>query len=333
MDNLRRSLVPVMSVLLLLVGWIAMPDAWFWTMAVIGMLAIPAAIPVLSDLLKKPAEVAWRQQIMSSMRSAKRHFGQMLFTLACLPYEAYFSLDAIIRTHVRLFITHRKLLEWNPSREVERAASLGDIKTGHTGTVGFFQTMWIAPAIAIVALAGIVATAPFALIVALPVMLLWAASPAAAWRISRPLPPRSTELTNGQINFLRQVSRRTWFFFETFVGPDDHWLPPDNFQEMPVPTIAHRTSPTNIGLALLANLAAHDFGYIGIRQLIERTANTLRTMETLERHAGHFYNWYDTQTMAPLTRYISTVDSGNLAGHLLTLRAGLLEAAEGPIIG
>ena len=125
MDNLRRSLVPVMSVLLLLVGWIAMPDAWFWTMAVIGMLVIPAAIPVLSDLLKKPAEVAWRQQVMSFARSAKRHFGQVLFTLACLPYEAYFSLDAIIRTHVRLFITHRKLLEWNPSREVERAARLG----------------------------------------------------------------------------------------------------------------------------------------------------------------------------------------------------------------
>ncbi|HSU54359.1 MAG TPA: glucoamylase family protein, partial [Candidatus Dormibacteraeota bacterium] len=333
MDNLRRSLVPASSTLLLIMGWIAMPDAWFWTMVVIAMLAIPAAIPVLTDLLKKPAEVAWRQQVISSARSARRHFGQILFTLACLPYEAYFSLDAIVRTHVRLFVTHRRLLEWNPSREVERASGVVDLTKRRSGILAFLRPMWIAPAIAILGLAGIIATAPFALLVALPILLLWGASPAIAWRISRPHPPRSAELSVGQISFLRHVSRRTWFFFETFIGPEDHWLPPDNFQETPVPTIAHRTSPTNMGLALLANVAAHDFGYIGIRQLIERTGNTLGTMETLERHAGHFYNWYDTQTKAPLTRYISTVDSGNLGGHLLTLRVGLLEAAEAPIVG
>lgn len=333
MDNLRRSLVPTMSTLLLLLGWIALPDAWFWTMTVIGMLAIPAAIPVFSDLLRKPPEVAWREQLMSSARSAKRHFGQMLFTLACLPYESYFSLDAIIRIHVRLLITRRKLLEWNPSREVERTSGFADVKKSHIGAVTFFPSMWSAPAIAIVALVGIIVVAPFALIVALPILLLWVASPAIAWWISRPRPPRIAELTNGQIQFLRQAARRTWLFFETFIGSEDHWLPPDNFQETPIPTIAHRTSPTNMGLALLANIAAHDFGYIGIRQLIDRTSNTLRTMETLERHEGHFYNWYDTQTMAPLTRYISTVDSGNLAGHLLTLRAGLLEAANAPVIG
>ncbi|MDE2365444.1 MAG: cyclic beta 1-2 glucan synthetase [Betaproteobacteria bacterium] len=331
-DNLRRSLVPVASTLLLLLGWIALPDAWFWTATVIGMLVIPAVIPILSDLLKKPAEVTWRQQVISSVRAAKRHLGQMLFMLACLPYEAYFSLDAIIRAHVRLFATHRKLLEWNPSREVERASGLADAGKGRMGILAFLPSMWIAPVIAIAAIVVMIAVTPFALIAALPVLLLWMASPVIAWWVSRPLPPRSTELTNGQVNFLRHTARRTWFFFETFVGPDDHWLPPDNFQEAPVPVIAHRTSPTNMGLALLANVAAHDFGYIGIRQLVERTANTLRTMETLERHAGHFYNWYDTQTKAPLTRYISTVDSGNLAGHLLTLRAGLLEVAEAPVI-
>ncbi|MEP7073601.1 MAG: glucoamylase family protein, partial [Nitrosospira sp.] len=196
-----------------------------------------------------------------------------------------------------------------------------------------FQSMWIGPATAIVTVAGLAVITPFSLIVALPVLLLWAASPAIAWWISRSLPAPGAELTIGQIHFLRQVARRTWHFFETFVGPKDHWLPPDNFQEHPVATIAHRTSPTNMGLALLANVAAHDFGYIGVGQLIERTANTLQSMETLERHAGHFYNWYDTETKAPLTRYISTVDSGNLAGHLLTLRAGLLEAADAPIVG
>ncbi|HEX7233882.1 MAG TPA: glucoamylase family protein, partial [Nitrosospira sp.] len=134
-----------------------------------------------------------------------------------------------------------------------------------------------------------------------------------------------------QVNFLRQVARRTWLFFETFVTPEDNWLPPDNFQEHPVPTVAHRTSPTNMGLSLLANVSAYDFGYIGIGQLLERTSNTLQSMETLERYLGHFYNWYDTQTKAPLTRYISTVDSGNLAAHLLTLRASLVEIADTPI--
>src|SRR5690606_10039937 len=132
-------------------------------------------------------------------------------------------------------------------------------------------------------------------------------------------------LSDAQTRFLRMLSRRTWAFFDQFVGPDDHWLPPDNYQEYRVAAIAHRTSPTNMGLALLANLAAYDFGYVAAGRLLERTSNTLNTMAALERYRGHFYNWYDTRTLKMLSPlYISTVDSGNLAGHLLTLRAGLL---------
>src|SRR5208337_760526 len=127
--------------------------------------------------------------------------------------------------------------------------------------------------------------------------------------------------------------RKTWAFFETFVGPEDHWLPMDYYQEHPVAGVAHRTSPTNMGLALLANLAAYDFGYISAGRLVERTANALHTMAALERHRGHFYNWYDTQSLEPLSpTYISTVDSGNLAGHLLTLRAGLLALPDKKIL-
>ena len=149
--------------------------------------------------------------------------------------------------------------------------------------------------------------------------------PAIAWWISRPLTRREARLTDEQTLFLRKLSRKTWAFFETFVGPEDHWLPPDNYQEHPVGVVAHRTSPTNMGLALLANLSAHDFGYISTGQLIERTTDAFHTMEALERHRGHFYNWYDTQSLKPLPpTYISAVDSGNLAGHLLTLRPGLL---------
>ncbi len=133
--------------------------------------------------------------------------------------------------------------------------------------------------------------------------------------------------------FLRTLARRTWAFFEKFVGPEDNWLPPDNVQDRSGRVVAHRTSPTNIGLALLANMAAHDFGYLPAGRLLERTAKALRSMAALERFRGHFYNWYDTQTLEPLLpMYVSTVDSGNLAAHLLTLRIGLLALPDQPIV-
>jgi cyclic beta-1,2-glucan synthetase len=334
MDNLRRSLVPVALTLLLLIGWVALGDAWFWTLVIIGAMAVPAMITTVSDLIRKPRDVPVRPYIIASMRTAARHFGQVLFTFICLPYEAYFSLDAIFRTHVRLLFTHRRLLEWSPSHHGEQESESDGPDAGDEwGGVGaFFRTMWIAPATAIGAVAAMIIASPVSLFAALPVLLLWAASPLIAWWISKPLPPRSTELNAEQIHFLRQITRRTWYFFETFVGPEDNWLPPDNFQEHPVPTVAHRTSPTNIGLALLANVTAYDFGYISSSRLIERTGNTLQSMQTLERHEGHFYNWYDTKTKTPLTRYVSTVDSGNLAGHLLTLRVALLEITHKPIV-
>ncbi len=141
--------------------------------------------------------------------------------------------------------------------------------------------------------------------------------------MSEPLKRREAELTADQILFLRKISRKTWHFFETFVGPADHWLPPDNYQEQPLAKIAHRTSPTNMGLALLANVSAWDFGYLSGGELIKRTADALRTMESMERHKGHFYTWYDTESLKRCFPCIfQTVDSGNLAAHLLTLRAG-----------
>ena len=157
--------------------------------------------------------------------------------------------------------------------------------------------------------------------------LLWLLSPRIAWWISQPPAAARVRTRRAQQRLPAQLARRTWAFFETYVGAADHWLPPDNLQEHPAPVVAHRTSPTNMGMALLANLAAHDFGYLGAGRLLERIAQTLATHATrCERHRGHFYNWYDTQTLQPLAPlYVSTVDSGNLAGHLLTLRPGLLE--------
>ena len=170
-----------------------------------------------------------------------------LFTLVCLPYEAFFSLDAILRTVWRMLVSHRRLLEWNPSGDPER--NRGDL-------TGAFRTLWFAPALAAATAIALSVARPDALAAAVPILLLWLSSPAISWWISRPLGRREAKLTADQTLFLRTLSRKTWAFFETFVGPEDHWLPPDNFQEHPSRIVAHRTSPTNMGLSLLANLAA-----------------------------------------------------------------------------
>jgi cellobiose phosphorylase len=328
-DNLRRSLVPAALTTLLLLGWTVLTPAWFWTATVLGIALIPLLAASILELFRKPQEVSLRQHLVATAQSALRSLMRIAFELACLPYEAFFSLDAVARTSWRMLVARRRLLEWNPSSEVDRAAALG----GRTDLAASFRAMWVAPAFACATAVGVAATNPAALTVAAPWLLLWCVSPALAWWISRPLASRSANLTLEQTHFLRSVSRRTWAFFETFVGPDDHWLPPDNYQRDRVAAVAHRTSPTNMGLALLANLAAYDFGYLPIGPLLARTENTLRTMDGLERYRGHFYNWYDTQSLRPLSPlYVSTVDSGNLAGHLLTLRAGLLALVDDRIL-
>jgi len=325
-DNLRRSLVPAALTLLFLLGWIILSPAWFWTLVVIGIILIPPVIASILDLLRKPDDVLPSQHLAAVWRSARGHFAQALLALACLPHEAYFSLDAIVRTNWRIWVTHRRLLEWTSSGSLEH--------DHHTSLAACYGSMWIAPLISIASAAYMAASSPATLAVAGPILLLWLASPAIVWWISRPLARRAARLTADQIVFLRKIARKTWAFFDTFVGAEDHWLPPDNYQEHPVAVLAHRTSPTNMGLSLLANLSAYDFGYIPAGPLIERTANALHTMAALERHRGHFYNWYDTQSLQPLTPlYISSVDSGNLAGHLLTLRPGLLALPDHRILG
>jgi cyclic beta-1,2-glucan synthetase len=329
-DNLRRSVVPLALTALLLTGWTALSptlsSAWFWTCAVLGILLIPAISTFIRDLASKPHDVLVRQHFSALLKSTARHFIHAALTLAFLPYEAWINLDAIMRTQWRVLVSHRKLLEWNPSSEANRQAG--------NGLDSYYRSMWIAPAIAIATSAWLIAVSPKTLHAAASVLLLWLLSPVVAHWISRPIARRATHLSLEQTQFLQSLSRKTWRFFETWVGQQDNWLPPDNVQEHPVAVVAHRTSPTNIGLSLLANLAAYDFGYIPAGQLIERCRNTLQTMATLERYHGHFYNWYDTQTLTPLQpMYVSAVDSGNLAGHLLTLRPGLAGLLDAPILG
>ena len=332
-DNLRRSLVSPALTLLLLLGWTVLPHPWLWTLVVIAVLLFPSASAAIVDALRKPDEVLLRQHLAATASAAGRHAAQAVLTLAFLPYEGKVNLDAIARTLWRMLVTHRRLLEWSPSAADEPDRRRFNDSTNRSELATSIKSMWIAPVVASAVAILLRQSAPSALAAAAPILFLWFVSPGIAWWISRPLARREARLTADQAVFLRKLARRTWAFFETFVGADDQWLPPDNFQEHPGEVVAHRTSPTNMGLALLANLSAYDFGYIPAGQLVVRTANSLRTMKSMERHDGHFYNWYDTQSLDPLPpRYVSSVDSGNLAGHLMTLRAGLLALADDRIV-
>ena len=279
-DNLRRSLIPPTLTLLLLLGWVILPSAWFWTLAVIGIVLIPSLVGTALKLFQKPMDITLGRHFAATARSGYRDFVQAVFTLVCLPYEAYFSLDAIGRTLWRMLITHKGLLQWNPSGD-------SDSKS-RTDLLSSYRKMWVGPLVAAVGLIMLAASKPMSFAPAGPILCLWFASPAIAWWVGQPLAHRRAGLTVNQKDFLRKISRKTWAFFETFVGQEDHWLPPDNYQELPVAVIAHRTSPTNMGLALLANLSAYDFGYLSAGQLIERTTKTFQTMEGLERYKGHF---------------------------------------------
>ncbi len=331
-DNLRRSLVPP-SLLSLLVGsWLFYPgSAWLWTLLVAVVIFLPTLLSTAIELIRKPEERDWLVHLILTGKSASRPILMALLTLVFLPYDTLICLDAILRSGVRMLFTQRGLLLWQLPSYASRNArrTLAD----------FYREMWIAPALAVAlgsAMAGAWALGAGQLAVLLfsaPVLLLWLASPVVGWWVSLPLVSPAPDLSVDQRMFLRTSARRTWRFFAEFVGPQDNWLPPDNYQEYPAPVIASRTSPTNIGMSLLANLAAYDFGYISAGECLRLTANTLAAMEKLERYRGHFYNWYDTHTLKPLhPQYVSSVDSGNLAGSLLTLQAGLAELKDQPVL-
>ncbi|MCU0252313.1 MAG: hypothetical protein MUE61_19115, partial [Vicinamibacterales bacterium] len=325
LDNLRRSLVPAALVGLFLLAWARLSPAWGWTLAGLGCLLLPAFVASLPGFLRKPDDMVLARHLESTARAIGLHVAQAMLTLACLPYEAFFSVDAALRTMARTLVTRRRLLEWTPSSTRAHFAT--------QGLPAAWARMWPAPALSAVVLGYLLLARPAVLPAAAPVLILWCAAPIITWSISRPLARRSARLTADQVRFLGGAARRTWGFFDTCVGPGDNWLPPDNFQESPALGLAHRTSPTNMGLALLANLSACDFGYISGGRLVDRTTRAFHAMSSMERHRGHFYNWYDTQSLEPLEpRYISSVDSGNLAGHLLTLRPGLLALPDDPIL-
>ena len=237
----------------------------------------------------------------------------MLLIVTLLAHQAWLMADAVLRTLFRLFITRRNLLQWTPAAQAT---------IGQDPTLGAYYR-WMAGAVVtgLVAIAGTWFLGDGTIYLAAPFGLLWIVSPAVARWVSRPSGAVTQQApSEAERRALRLIARRTWRYFETFVTPEDNMLPPDNFQETPSPVLARRTSPTNLGLYLLSTASAHDFGWTGALDTIERLEATMATMARLERYRGHFYNWYDTETLRALDpQYVSSVDSGNLAGHLVAL--------------
>jgi cyclic beta-1,2-glucan synthetase len=325
LDNLRRTLSAPAAVLALLTGWtLPLGAGLIWTLFVVLTIVLPTFIPVVAAIPPRRPGVTISSHLNAFSRDLSLAWSLSILTVVFLADQAWLMADAIGRTLWRLGVTQRHLLEWVPAAQTTIGPRLD--------LMGFARRMTgaivIGSAAAIVALASRRGCWP----VALPFAALWLASPAVARFVS--LPPAASSrlaMTDGDERALRRTARRTWRYFETFVTSADNMLPPDNFQDDPVPAVAHRTSPTNIGLYLLSIVCARDFGWIGTAQAIDRLEATLATMGRMQRMRGHFLNWYDTRDLRPLEpRYVSTVDSGNLAGHLIALANACKEWSDRP---
>lgn len=319
LDNLRRSLVAPTMFLWLLAVWTIIPGTpLLWSVFILLVLAFPVYAHLQTNVLTHPRGIPWTSHFWSVLGDVKTNTQQLFIVIAVLAYQAYSNSDAALRTLYREFISHKNLLEWKTAAQSEK-------DTSHD-QASYLRLMVVAILLSSVSLMAVSWFRPSALFIAFPFLLVWIFSPFIAYRISLRPSVLQEPLSSIDIKMIRMIARRTWRFFETFVGDESNWLPPDNYQEDPQPKIAHRTSPTNIGLLLLSTISAHDFGYIGTIELTERLRFTFATLNRLERFRGHYLNWYDTGTLAPLSpRYVSSVDSGNLAGHLLAVKQSVIE--------
>ena len=315
-DNLRRTLTAPMTVVALIAGWtLPMHGAIIWSGCILATILLPTLIPLICAILPTRSGVTMDSHLRALGDDLYLALTSSALRVVFLPHQACLMADAIWRTLVRMCVTHQHLLEWVTAAQ----ATLGPRD--------FYRRMAGAPAIGVLGAVVAVYAGHGTWRLASAFAVLWIASPAiAGWISLSPLVAGHMPMSIADASLLRLTARRTWRFFERFVTPADNMLPPDNFQEDPAPVIAHRTSPTNIGLYLLASVTAHDFGWAGLIETIERLEATLATMGRLQRFRGHFYNWYDTQDLRPLDpQYISSVDSGNLAGHLIAVANACLE--------
>ena len=322
-DNLRRSLHLPTLLGLLAGAWLLLPGAAALavTVAVLALIGLPVPLAALAAVRRGAAGQALRPLLETAAHDARLEAARWALTVALLPYQALVTGDAIVRALYRVYVSRQGLLQWTTAAQAARqlgtrlplSAAIRHLR----GAVGL--------SLALTAL--LAAWAPAALPAALPLLAAWAFAPVVAARTSRERARPRKRLTESQRRTLRLLARRTWHFFAELVGPRDHWLPPDHLQEDPGPMTARRTSPTNIGMMLASTLAAYDLGFIEARELAARIQQTLDALDRLPRVHGHWLNWYGTQDLAPLEpRYVSTVDSGNLAAALLVVARGLDDA-------
>ena len=327
MDNLRRTLSAPAAFLALLAGWtLPFAAAAAWTACIVAMIALPALLPFVAGIVPQRLGISKRSHLRGVGADLALALSQIGFLVAFLAHQAWLMTDAIARTLVRLFVSRRHMLEWVTAAQAKFSLPL-DVR-------GFYQRMAGGAVLAAAAAVIVGCAGHGAWLAAAPFVTLWMLSPVIAQWASRPPPIAGpAPVSAAEADALRLIARRTWRFFENFVVAEDHMLPPDNFQEEPKPVVAHRTSPTNLGLYLLSVVVARDFGWLGTLETVERLGATLETMNGLERFRGHFYNWYDTHDLRPLDpKYVSSVDSGNLGGHLVALGNACREMIGGPLV-
>jgi cyclic beta-1,2-glucan synthetase len=324
-DNLRRSLVAPMSLALLLLalaGLLLSP--WTALMLVLAAFSAGPLMGAVAGFAPSRDDLAKRHFYLQAGIDLAQVLGAGLWQLALLLQHALLAVDAVGRALYRMSVSRRHLLQWTTAAvaQAQAATSLAAVTRQH----------WHVPVLALLLLGALLLADTPALGLAIGLCLLWAGAPVWTWWVSRPHPAcRDATLPEPDRAYLEGVARQTWRLFERCIGPDDHHLPPDNLQITPYDIVAHRTSPTNIGLYLLSVACARAFGWIGTPELITRLEATLTTLAGMQRHDGHFLNWYDTQTCEPLLpMYVSTVDSGNLSGHLLAVAQACLELADAP---
>ena len=328
LDNLRRSLIAPTTVALFVLGWTYLPGSpAVWTLATIALLTFSPALSLVEAVAAFRPWQPWRALLRNLVEDIKTALARASLQLTFLAYQACEMTHAIIVTIVRVAVTHRKMLEWQTAATSARVTGAA----ARFGVRAFVEQMVGSPLFAAAALVAVALLRSRALPSALPIMLLWMAAPFVAYELSQPVEGRRPEIRADDRRFLRLIARKTWRYFDAFLVPSDHGLPPDNVQEVPRPSVAHRTSPTDIGMSLLATLAAHDLRFIRTHELAERIDATLSALERMDRLEGHLFNWYDSERLAPLTpRYVSSVDSGNLAAALLTLAGGLRQLMDEP---
>lgn len=332
-DNLRRSLLEISQLVLLLTGWFVLPGSPLrWTLLVAFFVAFPWVFSSFISLLRPPLDQSWKAYYSAVWGDMVTNAQQFALAVTFLPHQAWISADAIVRTLYRMHVSRAHLLEWQTSAHVERAMKDRSDRES-------YRRMWPA----VVAGVMVIVLAVYAVITGnyspanisgiaavvfavLPVGILWISSPTIAAVLSAPAIPGELKLSdNERANALR-YARFHWKFFEEFVSERSNWLAPDNFQGSPDPVIAYRTSPTNIGLQLMSIVSACDLKLISTEDMIDRLEKVFDTMDRMPRHRGHLYNWYDIETLAVLEpAYISTVDSGNLAGHLIALKQACIQ--------